>query len=107
MANNKVGGLLPEDELSEETPPANLDLVLDIPLAMQVQLGETRMTLREVLKLGVGSLIRLNKSEAESVELYINGKLVATGQIVTTPEGTVGVQVHSIVTRMERIRSLK
>lgn len=106
MADSRLGALMPEDE-SDETPAGNLDLVMDIPLAIQVQLGETRMTLREVLKLGAGSLIRLNKSESEAVELFVNGKLVATGQIVTTPEGSVGVQVHSIVTRMERIRSLK
>ena len=107
MADSRLGALVPEDDTTDETPAGNLDFVLDIPLAIQVQLGETRLTLREVLKLGAGTLIRLNKSESEAVELYVNGKLIATGQIVTTPEGTVGVQVHSIVTRMERIRSLK
>lgn len=107
MADSRLGALMSEDDTTDETPAGNLDLVMDIPLAIQVQLGETRMTLREVLKLGAGSLIRLNKSESEAVELFVNGKLVATGQIVTTPEGAVGVQVHSIVTRMERIRSIK
>lgn len=107
MAESRSGALRPEEETEEEALPEHLDLVLDIPLTVQVQLGEARLTLREVLKLGAGSLIRLNKSESEAVELYVNGKLIATGQIVTTPEGTVGVQVHSIVTRLERIRSLR
>jgi len=85
---------------------ANMDILLEVPLAVHVQVGQTRMPLREVLKLGPGSILRLNKQEGEGVELYINGRLIANGQIIQTPEGNVGVEVTSIVNRAERMRSV-
>ena len=85
----------------------NLELILDIPLQIDIQLGQTKIPLREVLELSSGSIIKLNKSESDSVELLINGKLVAEGQIVVTNRNTLGVQVTSIVNRVERIRSLR
>jgi flagellar motor switch protein FliN/FliY len=109
--------IAPEDE-EEGTPdeqaqesntgqraPANIEMLLDIPLSIQVRLGETRLPLRDVLNLSAGSTLRLNRSENEPVELYVNGKLIATGQVIQTPEGNVGVEVSTIVTRAERIRS--
>ncbi|MBM3215088.1 flagellar motor switch protein FliN [Candidatus Poribacteria bacterium] len=105
MAENNAGSLTENGD--SDAGSANIEMVLDIPLSVQVQLGEVRMSLRDVLKLGSGSMIRLNKSDGDAVDLYVNGKLVANGQIVTTPEGTVGVQVTQIATRMERIRSLR
>jgi flagellar motor switch protein FliN/FliY len=108
MAENKTAESVAEEPNGTvEATNANIELVLDIPLALQVQLGEARLPLRDVLRLGPGSVIRLNKSEGDPVELYVNGRLIATGQVVTTPEGSVGVQVNSIVTRMERIRSIR
>ena len=85
----------------------NLEFILDIPLQIDIQLGQTKIPLKEVLELSSGSLIKLNKSESAPVELLINGKLVAEGQIVVTEGNTLGVQVTSIVNRVERIRSLK
>ena len=91
----------------EAAPPqqAKIDLLMDIPLSVQVRLGETRMPLRDVLALAPGATLRLNRSENEPVDLLINGKLIATGHIIQTPEGNVGVEVNSIVTRAERLRS--
>ncbi|HIE28971.1 TPA: hypothetical protein EYP66_16980 [Candidatus Poribacteria bacterium] len=85
----------------------NLEFILDIPLQIDIQLGQTKIPLKEVLELSPGSLIKLNKSESAPVELLINGKLIAEGQIVVTEENTLGVQVTSIVNRVERIRSLR
>ena len=83
---------------------ANIELLMDIPLSIQVRLGETRLPLREVLSLSPGATLRLNRSDREPVELYVNGKLIGTGQVIQTPEGNVGVEVSSIVTRAERLR---
>lgn len=85
----------------------NLEFILDIPLQIDVQLGQTKMPLGKVLEISSGSIIKLNKSESDSVELIINGKLVAEGQIVVTDGNALGVQVTSIVNRVERIRSLR
>ena len=86
---------------------ANIDMLLDIPLSIHVRLGETKMALRDVLKLAPGEIIRLNRSEGDGVELYVNGRMIATGQIIQTPEGNIGVEIGSIVTRAERLRSVK
>jgi flagellar motor switch protein FliN/FliY len=95
-----------EDEGTTDNERANMDILLDVPLSVHVQVGQTRMPLREVLKLGPGSILRLNKHEGEGVELYINGRLIANGQIIQTPEGNLGVEVTSIVNRAERMRSV-
>ena len=103
---------VPDEQADESQPPdegqrqqPNLDMLLDIPLSIHVRLGETRLPLRDVLTLSPGSTLQLNRSENEPVELYVNGKLIATGQVIQTPEGNVGVEVSTIVTRAERIRS--
>ena len=94
------------DDGSAAAEQANMDILLDVPLSVHVQVGQTRMPLREVLKLGPGSILRLNKNEGDGVELYINGRLIANGQIIQTPEGNLGVEVTSIVNRAERMRSV-
>ena len=94
------------DDGAPAAEQANMDILLDVPLVVHVQVGQTRMPLREVLKLGPGSILRLNKNEGDGVELYINGRLIANGQIIQTPEGNIGVEVTSIVTRAERLRSV-
>ena len=97
---------MPDAEEEEQGGPtqANIDLLMDIPLSIQVRLGETRMPLRDVLSLSPGSTLRLNRSENDPIQLFVNGKLIGTGQVIQTPEGNVGVEVSSIVTRAERLR---
>ncbi|GIX07177.1 MAG: hypothetical protein KatS3mg115_1580 [Candidatus Poribacteria bacterium] len=98
----------PSEEAYEETGEfGNIELLLDIPLTITVELGEARLPLEEVLRLGPGSVLRLNRGEHEGVELRVNGRLIATGQIIQLPEGGIGVEVVSIATRSERLRSLQ
>jgi flagellar motor switch protein FliN/FliY len=105
MEENVVNEDIADDAVAA-AEQANMEILLDVPLAVHVQVGQTRMPLREVLKLGPGSILRLNKNEGDGVELYINGRLIANGQIIQTPEGNIGVEVTSIVTRAERLRSV-
>ena len=93
-----------EEEVGEL---GNIEMLLDIPLTITVELGEARLPLEEVLRLGPGSVLRLNRGEHEGVDLRVNGKLIATGQIIQLPEGGIGVEVVSIVARAERLRSLQ
>lgn len=64
-----------------ETPP-NLELLLDIPVTLSVELGSVQMSMQEVLQLGPGSVVQLDKAADAPVELYVNQKLVARGEVV-------------------------
>jgi flagellar motor switch protein FliN len=68
---------------SESTSPSrNNNLVMDIPVSLSVELGQTQMEVRDVLNLGTGSVIELNKLQEEPVDLRINGRLIARGEVV-------------------------
>jgi len=82
-----------------------LDFILDIPLEISVELGRTRMVINDLLQLGQGSVIELSKLAGEPLEIFVNGKLVARGEVVVVNE-KFGVRVTDIVSPMERIKSL-
>ncbi len=84
----------------------NIDLILDVPLEISVVLGRTKKTIKEVLSLGVGSLVELDKLAEEPVEILVNGKKVAYGEVVVVDE-SFGVRITSIVSNAERVKSLK
>lgn len=84
----------------------NIDLILDVPLEISVVLGRTKKTIKEILSLGTGSLIELDKLTEEPVEVLVNGKRVALGEVVVVDEN-FGVRITSIVSDKERIKSLQ
>lgn len=86
--------------------PANIGLIMDVPLHVTVELGRRRMLVRDVLELGKGSLIELDKLAGEPVDVFVNGKLIAKGEVVVIDEN-FGVKVTSIVTPAERVRNLQ
>lgn len=67
---------------AETLPAAQRDLVMDIPVSLSVELGQTQLEVRDVLALGAGSVIELNKLQEEPVDIRINGRLIARGEIV-------------------------
>lgn len=83
----------------------DLDFILDIPLELSVELGKTKMLINDLLQLGQGSVIELNKLAGEPLEIYINRKLVARGEVVVVNE-KFGVRLTDIVSPLERVRSL-
>ncbi|HCW03414.1 MAG TPA: flagellar motor switch protein FliN, partial [Clostridium sp.] len=85
--------------------PKNIDLILDVPLEISVVLGRTKKSIKEILSLGTGSLIELDKLAEEPVEILVNGKKVAYGEVVVVDEN-FGVRITSIVSNAERIQSL-
>ena len=91
------------DEESGE--PASLDLILDIPLAVTVELGRSKMLINDLLQLGQGSVVELTKLVGEPLEVLVNDKLVARGEVVVVNE-KFGVRLTDIVTPMERVKSL-
>lgn len=85
--------------------PGNIDLIVDIPVRITVELGRTRKTIGEVLSLGPGSVVELNKMAGEPVDVLVNGKLIARGEVVVIDE-SFGIRVTEVVSKAERIRSM-
>lgn len=95
--------------LAPSAPAASqsgLDLILDVPLKVTVELGRTRMQIRDVLELGKGSVVELDKLAGEPVDLLVNGKLIARGEVVVIDEN-FGVRVTDIVSPAERFSSFR
>jgi flagellar motor switch protein FliN len=84
---------------------ANLDVIMDIELPLIVRFGEKDMTLHSLTRLGPGSIIDLGRSPDEPVEVMINDRLVARGEVVAVG-GNYGVRITEVLSTMERIRSL-
>ncbi|HEY8889418.1 MAG TPA: flagellar motor switch phosphatase FliY [Clostridium sp.] len=85
--------------------PRNIDLILDVPLEISVVLGKTKKNIRDILNLGTGSLIELDKLAEEPVDILVNGKKVAYGEVVVVDEN-FGVRITSIISGEERVRAI-
>ncbi len=97
----------PKETLSdEEKKDRNLDLILDIPLRVTVELGRTKMMVSDLLNLGQGSVIELNKLAGEALEILVNDKLIARGEAVVVNE-KFGVRLTDIISPMERVQQLR
>lgn len=84
----------------------NLDLLLDIPLKVTVELGRTKRTIKDILDLSSGSIIELDKLAGEPVDVLVNEKLIAKGEVVVIDE-SFGVRVTDIISQSERLMKLK
>jgi len=95
------------DEISPEkmAKPVNMELLLDIPLEITAELGRTRMIINDLLQLGQGSVIELNKLAGEPLEILVNHKLVARGEVVVVNE-KFGIRLTDIISPLERIKQL-
>lgn len=83
----------------------DLDLILDIPLDVSAELGTVKMLINDLLQLGQGSVIELNKQVGDPIEVYINSKLIARGEVVVVDE-KFGIRVTDIISPLERVKSL-
>ncbi len=94
-----------EESQDQEQGEMDLDFILDIPLELSVELGKTKMLVNDLLQLGQGSIIELNKLAGESLEVYINHKLIARGEVVVVNE-KFGVRLTDVITPIDRVKSL-
>ncbi len=85
--------------------PQNLDLLLDVNVTISVEIGRTKMTLRELLSLGEGSIIQLDKLAGEPMNVLVNGKVIARGEVVVIDE-SFGVRILEIVDKRERLMNV-
>lgn len=95
---------LEEKPLSKEL--GNIDLILDVPLQITVELGRAKMSIKEVLELSTGRVIELDKLDGEPVDILANGRLIARGEVVVIGE-TFGVRVTDILTPEERLGKIR
>ena len=86
--------------------PDNLSLIMDVPLQISVELGRAKKTIKEILEMGPGSVIELDRLAGESVDMIVNGKLIAKCEVVVINE-TFGIRITDIVHPLERMNSLK
>ncbi|MCS7241145.1 flagellar motor switch phosphatase FliY [Candidatus Caldatribacterium sp.] len=91
---------------SEPQKQGNLELLFDVTLPLVVELGRTRLSVREILDLGPGSIIELDKLAGEPVDLYVNDVLFARGEVVVIEEN-FGIRITEIVSPEERMRSIR
>jgi flagellar motor switch protein FliN/FliY len=95
--------------LDEGIPPSvggNISLILDVPMTLTVELGRTTQLVQDILGLGEGSIIELDKLAGEPVDLLVNGKLIAKGEVVVIDEN-FGVRVTDIVSPAERLTGIQ
>ncbi len=93
------------DPKEPDQPVGNLDFILDVPLRVTVHLGGTKMIIRDLLQLGQGSVVELDKLAGEPMDVHIGDKLVARGEVVVVNE-KFGVRLTDIVTPVERVQQL-
>ena len=89
----------------QREPPQNIDLILDIQLDLIMRVGSRMMPLKDILSLSSGTVVELDKSITDPVEILVNNKRIAYGEVVVV-EGNYGIRITHIVNRMDRIRSL-
>ena len=85
--------------------PRNIDMLLDVELEVLVELGRKSMKIRDVLKLGKGSLIELNKTAGEPLTIYVNNRKLAEGEVVVIDDN-FGIRITKLASPKERIKSL-
>ncbi|WP_431804940.1 flagellar motor switch phosphatase FliY [Halobacillus andaensis] len=89
-----------------DTEQRNLDMLMDIPLKVTVELGRTKRTIKEILELSAGSVVELDKLAGEPVDIHVNEKLMAKGEVVVIDEN-FGVRVTDILSPKDRLKKLK
>ncbi len=99
------GNLAGASANSAGTPAQDIDLVLDIPVLMTVELGRTKLPIRHILQLAQGSVVELDGLAGEPMDVLVNGCLIAQGEVVVVNE-KFGIRLTDIITPSERIRKL-
>jgi flagellar motor switch protein FliN/FliY len=99
----------PLDSLSRShvnAPKENIDMLLDVELDVSIELGRTDLSIKRILEMGPGSIVELNRMAGEPVDLLVNNKVVAKGEVVVVDEN-FGIRIVSLVSPEERIKSLR
>lgn len=106
----EVGRLADEvragDDALNKLKVQNMDFILDIPLKVTVEVGRARVVIKDLLQMGQGTVLELDKLAGDPLETFVNGKLIAKGEVVVVNE-KFGIRLTDIVSPIERIETLK
>jgi flagellar motor switch protein FliN/FliY len=97
------------DTLNEGTgEPADvsLEMILDVPVTLAMEVGRTRISIRNLLQLNQGSVVELDRTTGEPLDVYVNGTLIAHGEVVVVND-KFGIRLTDVISPAERIRQLK
>ncbi len=94
------------DEAASSSAEQSFDLLLDVPLKVSVELGGTKLRIQELLDLGQGSILELDRMAGEPVDILVNGRAIALGEVVVVNE-RYAVRVVSVHSPTERVESLR
>ncbi|HPF25483.1 MAG TPA: flagellar motor switch protein FliN [Steroidobacteraceae bacterium] len=90
----------------DASPDVNLDVILDVPVTLSMEVGRTRIPIRNLLQLNQGSVVEFDRAAGEALDVFVNGTLVAHGEVVVVNE-KFGIRITDVVSPAERIRKLK
>jgi flagellar motor switch protein FliN len=98
----------PVTAVAEIAPPrdVNLDVILDVPVTLSLEVGRTRLPIRSLLQLNQGSVVELERAAGEPLDVFVNGTLVAHGEVVVVNE-KFGIRLVDVISPAERIRKLR
>ncbi|WP_373568280.1 flagellar motor switch protein FliN [Marinimicrobium sp. ABcell2] len=99
----------PLDELDDDERPntnPELDVILDIPVSISMEVGRTSITIRNLLQLNQGSVIELDRLAGEPLDVLVNGTLIAHGEVVVVNE-KFGIRMTDVISPAERIKKLR
>jgi len=89
----------------KDAPPGDFNLILDIPVSLTVELGRTKISIRNLLQLAHGSVVELDGLAGEPMDVLVNGTLIAQGEVVVVND-KFGIRLTDIITPQERVRKL-
>ncbi len=95
-----------EADNTENSTPANLEAILDIPVSLAVQIGQTKISIKNLLQLNQGSVVELERLAGEPLDVMVNHTLVAHGEVVVVNE-KYGIRLTDIVSTHERVKKLQ
>jgi len=101
-----LGNLKPDAPEATTNRELNLDVVLDIPVTLSMEVGRSRISIRNLLQLNQGSVVELERSTGEPLDVYVNGTLIAHGEVVVVND-KFGIRLTDVISPAERIRQLK
>ncbi|MCC5825480.1 flagellar motor switch protein FliN [Alkalimonas sp.] len=99
------------DELKEDAPPAGedklkLDTILDIPVTISMEVGRSKISIRNLLQLNQGSVVELERVAGEPLDVLVNGTLIAHGEVVVVND-KFGIRLTDVISQIERIKKLR
>jgi len=97
---------LHEKTSGESSREVNIDVILDVPVTLSMEVGRTRIPIRNLLQLNQGSVVELDRAAGEPLDVFVNGTLVAHGEVVVVNE-KFGIRLTDVISPAERIKKLK